>query len=276
MNKILSVITVSVFLISCQKELSFPDAGSNSGGSNGTLLVKTVTKTSTDSSEVNFFYDGNKRLIRQYTTGTYGGQDLTNDIILVRNSSGIITQMIYKSPALQILGIDSLIDKVYYDNGSKQYTGFVQTLSLSGFEVIDSTVYSYSGNNIIESNEYQTSFGITGMIFKSDYSYTGANLTSIKSYAPDSSGNISLVETSKISYDNKPAALTLPPGEAFIMGNIFVVSSNNPLSYLVQDGNAATILSSNNSYTYNSSNRPQTDKVLDNLGVTRTISFYYQ
>jgi hypothetical protein len=215
-------------------------------------------------------------LVREIISGTSGGQDISNDITLVRNSSGIVTQTVLKSPSLQILGVDSLITKVYYDNNAKKYTAASQELNLFGIDVIDSTVYNYSGNNIIESNEYQTFSGLTYLSLKSDFTYVGSNLTTVKSYSTDSSGNLSLAATYKFTYDNKISPIILPAGEAFVLGNYVYVSPNNPVTYQIFDGSGAVLSSNNLSYTYNPSNRPSSAKILDATGTTYNATFYYQ
>ena len=276
MNRILALITVSVILISCQKEINFPDSGSNNGGSNGALLVKSISKSGTDSTEINYFYDNNKRLVRETTSGIDSGQEISTDIALVRNSSGIITQSIYKSVDLLTFGIDSVITNVYYDNNSKKYTATSFTLDLGGSLVIDSTVYTYSGNSIIESKEFQTFFGITYIASKTDFSYTGTNLTLAKTYVTDSSGNFILAQTDKVTYDNKISTITMAPIEAVLLANYPYVSSNNPLTVQVSNDSGSIIISNTISYSYNSSNRPQSAKISEVSGRISTTNFYYQ
>lgn len=278
MNRILGLIAVSVFLFSCQKEINFSNSGASGG--NASLLVRADYKSTTDSSQnnyqINYIYDANKRLIRQITTGTLGGQDNSSDIILVRNSSGIITQAILKSPALSTFGLDSIVTTVYYDNNAKRYRASAEALNLYGLAVVDSTVYNYSGNSVIGTNEYQTFNGLTYIAYKTDNTYAGPNLTMVKSYALDSSGVLSLVSTYKFTYDNKTNPLILPSGEAFILGNYFLVSTNNPLSFQILDETGAITSSENYTYIYNSNNLPQSAKVLDGSGAIFTETFYYQ
>lgn len=271
MNKILGLITASAILISCQKEINFANSGSQGSAS---LLVREDFKAAIDSSSIVYVYDANKRLIKQITTGTSGGQDITTDVSLVRNSSGIITQTVFKSPQLQAFGIDSLVAHVYYDNSSKKYTAVSQVFELYGLSVIDSTSYNYSGNNVIESNEYQTLYGLTYLAYKSDYSYAGQNLTTVKSYVTDSTGIMTLAATYKFTFDNKTNPLILPAGEAFVLGNYFTVSANNPLNSQILTGTNTS--SSNYTYTYNTYNVPQTAKMLDDSGSTTNVTFYYQ
>ena len=272
MNKILIWVIAAAILISCQKEINF------SSGSLSTtpLLIRQDSKSSTDSSSITYVYDGNKRLVKQLATGTIGGNDISGDITLIRNSSGIITQEILKSPSLQSLGIESLVATVYYDNNSKKYTSVTTVLDLPTISFIDSTVFIYSGNTIIGTNEFQTISGITFLASKSDYSYAGTNITNVSTYGLDSTLTMRLVTTDKATYDNKTNPLKLPTGEAFILGNFLIAGNNNALTYQLLDGQGNILQSNTSTYTYNSSNLPQTAKVLDASGVTSNVTYYYQ
>jgi len=272
MNKIPGLILLSIILISCQKEINF----SSGSVSSALLLIREDFKSSSDSSSISYVYDANKRLVRQITTGTVGGNDITNDITFVRNSTGIITQEILKSPSFQALGIDSLAATIYYDNNSKKYTSVAEALNLPGISLADSIVFIYSGNTIIGTNEFQTISGITFLASKSDYSYAGTNITSVKTYGLDSTFTMVLVSSEKATYDNKSNPLKLQSGEAFLLGNILEVGSNNPLTYQLLDGSGAVNQSNTSTYTYNSSNLPQTAKVVDASGVTTNVTYYYQ
>jgi hypothetical protein len=272
MYKILGFVIASAILISCQKEINFSSGSLNTAS----LLVRQDSKSSTDSSSTTYVYDANKRLVKQISTGTIGGNDITSDISFVRNSAGIISKEILKSPSLQSIGIDSLPISVYYDNNSKKYTSVTQSLVLPGISFFDSTVFIYSGNTIIGTNEFQTISGITFLASKSDYSYAGTNITNVSTYGLDSTLTMSLVATEKATYDNKNNPLKLPSGEAFVLGNFLLAGSNNPLTYQLLNANGAILQSNTSSYTYNSSNLPQTAKILDASGVTTNVTYYYQ
>jgi len=272
MNKIPGLILLSIILISCQKEINFPSGSF----STATLLVRQDSKSGTDSSSTTYVYDANKRLVKVITTGTVGGNDITGDITFVRNSAGIITQEIITSPSLQAIGIDSLAMLVYYDNNSKRYTSVTQVFEISGNSYKDSTAFIYSGNTIIGTNDFQTLYGITFLASKSDYSYAGTNITNVNTYGLDSTLTMSLLATEKATYDNKTNPLKLPSGESFILGSFLLAGSNNLLTYQLLDGNGSIVRSNTSTYTYNSSNLPQTAKVVDASGTTTNVTYYYQ
>src|SRR5207253_10427429 len=106
-------------------------------------LVKISSKTGTDSTLVEYFYDAAKRLTREKTTGISAGTNLDNELTIIRNSAGIITKTVQKAAALTDAGIDSVVTRYYYNAGSSKYTAFAFDLSIPGLAVTDSALYTY-------------------------------------------------------------------------------------------------------------------------------------
>jgi YD repeat-containing protein len=148
---------LAIILYSCQKEIDFGTGGSGGGGTTtGNRLVKTVSKTTSDSVITIYTYNGAGKLINVKTTGMSGGIDVSNEFKYYRNSSGIITRTVQINPNLVLVGIDSVITTVHYNTSTAKYTSDVFSLSLFGFSVDDSSAHVYDASGkLIRTDEYQ-------------------------------------------------------------------------------------------------------------------------
>lgn len=276
---------ISFLLISCQKEVSY-DLGNNTvtgQGSQGTLLLKMVTHASNDSSITSYQYDNKARLIRETVTGTLSGSDVSSDFIIVRNSSGIITQTIQKSQSLLQTGIDSVVRIVHYDASSGRYTSATQPVSFNGINAFDSTVFIYnSTGQITEEDSYANYSGLNFQVGRLLLSYTndGKNISSETLFADTSLTTLNLVQVGSVSYtfDNKSSPLVLSNSEAVAMQLEQLFNSNNILQLQENDlVNTSASFTTIQTYTYNSFNKPATGTTLNSLsGTTYTVSYYYQ
>src|SRR5689334_2316409 len=111
------VAMVSIILFSCQKEIDWGLGGNTVADKQ---LVKINSKTGTDSTLIEYFYDASKRLTREKTTGISAGTDLGNELTITRNSSGIITKTVQKAAALTAAGIDSVVTRYNYNTGTSK------------------------------------------------------------------------------------------------------------------------------------------------------------
>lgn len=282
MNKILIVLAASVFLFSCQKELNFPTGPGGTPGATGTLLIRAVQKAGSDSAVAVFTYDANKRLIEESVSGLLSGVDLTSDLQIKRNSSGIITQIIIKSPALSQAGLDSIVRTVYYDVNNKRYSGSTVPLDLGvGYEAVDSIAFVYSGNKVTEEDEYGVihSPHFEELAAKVTYEYNGAsnNITAQHQFYTDSSLNLIASTDYSYTYDNKTNALKLS-GEAFVLGQALFFNANNQISILQKDlTGVSPAITTNNTYQYNSLNLPVSLISVSTPGNdTETTNYYYK
>src|SRR5258705_997624 len=114
----LSILTI-LFLFSCQKEVDFSNGnggnGGGGGGTSGTRLVKTVTKSGSDSAVSEYGYNSSDKIISFKVSGAVSGQSFDTRITYIRNSSGIIQKQILKDIDLIANGIDSIVTIVNYD-----------------------------------------------------------------------------------------------------------------------------------------------------------------
>jgi hypothetical protein len=277
-------ILVSILLFSCQKESGFSDNNSTSaggGGATGTLLVKTVSKTGSDSAVTIYTYNSSKKLINHKITGKEQGIDVTNEYRYYRNASGIVTHYVQINPNFVAVGIDSVTTIVHYNTTSARYTSYVTALSLSGFDVLDSTVFVYDGSGkIISQDLYQGSPSL-GLPYTLSvkYKYTYSSNGNISQIDVDdfSSGASDLVATLKYTYDSKTSPLILT-NEAFAIGfPNWIVLNNVIKSEFIDVADPSNNITITGTHTYNNSNKPLTSTLTQNPGaIIRNVSFYYQ
>src|SRR6266498_1176682 len=132
MKKLLfAVFAIASFLLfSCQKELT-PDGFGGGGTSNASgLLTKLIIKSGSDSNVASFSYSASNKLIGVNTTGIDAGTVIDTRERFVRNSQGIITQIITKDADLATQGIDSVVSYIGYSNG--RYINRVSVIDFFG------------------------------------------------------------------------------------------------------------------------------------------------
>jgi hypothetical protein len=274
------LFTILVF-VSCQKEIDWGLGGSNNPS---LLLVKIKSKTGTDTTQLDYYYDAGKRLIREKTTGISGGTNLDNELIIKRNSSGIIITTVQKAAALIGAGIDSIETRFNYDGGTSKYTSSVFLLSIPGFAVTDSAVYSYDGSGRITSDaHYLQVSGLPIPIppvlsLKNYYIYSasGSNMDSVKQDASTTPGGpLTPVSSQAYTFDSKTNPLIIT-NEAVLLGRTGFFNANNPSKTVVTN----TVSPANNftmdyTYKYNIVNKPDSSSGTRTPGGAVTVSKYY-
>lgn len=189
---ILFALLVIIF-VSCQKEIDW----GLGNGSTTQKLIRIKSKTGTDTTQIDYFYDAAKRIIREKTTGIAGATNLDNELIINRNSSGIITKTVQIAAALIAVGIDSVVTRYNYNTGTSRYTSSVVALAIPGIAVTDSAVYTYnSGGRIISDAHYLQIGGLpiplpALLSLKNNYVYSasGTNLVNIQQEAVSTPGD---------------------------------------------------------------------------------------
>lgn len=140
----------SFFLFSCQKEIDFGTGSNNSGGSGGnkpaTLLIKKVDKTGADSLVTLYTYNSDKKVINIKVTGTDHGTPVDKEYRYYRNASGIVTQYSTIDADLIAVGVDSITTIVFYNSSTSRYAGYLININVTGFVLLDSSVYVYDGS----------------------------------------------------------------------------------------------------------------------------------
>jgi hypothetical protein len=278
----------SIILFSCQKEADFANrttnggSGGGGGGGNtsGTLLVKMVQKTGSDSLVTTYEYDSNGKLIRLRQTGIDDqGDQVNREYHYHRNASGIITDISIIDAELLALGIDSIKTIVHYS--SSKYTSYLLNINILGFILRDSSAFVHDATGkIIGENVYESPSGSGNDYYlsgKANYSYSGGNISQKDIHDLDISGAETFSATVKISYDTKTNSMHFD-NESFVMDHAEWISVNNITSEQSSDSNGpADDQTVTVTYNYNSNDKPVTSitTVMPDNTIVNT-SFYYQ
>jgi len=278
------ILCTLLFFVSCQKEI---DWGLGGGGTTTSqLLVKIKSKTGTDTTQLEYFYDANKRIIREKTTGVSAGNSLDNDFFIKRNASGIITITVQKSPALIAAGIDSVETRFNYNTGTSKYTSSIFQLGIPGFAVLDSAVYTYDGSGKISKDEHYLQ--IAGLPIPLPPTLTARNTYT---YSADGKNLIGVAVDAAI-----PPATTLSPAtaqvytvdtklnpliilnEAVLLSRVGLFNANNSTKAVVTNTIDPTQdFTMNYTYKYNSANKPDSAYgVRTPGGIITATKYYYQ
>lgn len=273
------VFLFSMIIISCQKEIGFGSVNNGGSGSNdGRLLVKLIAKSGSDSTISTLGYNSNNKLISMNSKGVAGGMAFDLRQTFIRNSQGIITHTITKSPEFSQLGVDSVITVVQYNTASGRYTGRVTKYDFLGVEIKDSLGFTYDANGKITMEEDFTDPGLGSYArsSKNEYTYSGNNLASIKVSTYDANTAAYVVQyIQTLNYDNKTSPLILD-NEAFAIASPNWYSSNNAIkSVSVVPGNPSLNETQDVTYTYNSFNKPASAITVVQGGPTANLSFIY-
>jgi hypothetical protein len=285
MRKLLFLLPLmAVVLFSCQKEINFLNGSGGGGGSTGgNRLVKTVSKTASDSVITIYTYNSSGKLINVTSTGISNGQDAGNEYKYYRNASGIITRRVQINPNLVVAGIDSVITIVHYNTATSRYTSSVFSLSLFGLTVNDSSVHVYdAAGKLIRTDEYQAIVSVGQpyeLSIKTMYTYDAAgNIKQFDLYSHDvTTSTDDLISTVVYTFDSKTAAISYG-ADAIGVGQPDLIAVNNILNAQITDvSDPANNQTIDFTYTYNSNNRPVTGtSTLTPGGSVKNLSFYYQ
>jgi hypothetical protein len=273
---VLSVCCITFF--SCQKEVdgNIVNGGAGSGGGNtgpsGTLR-KLVIHDGSDSAVYNFFYNKAGKILGENIETFSSGVSEFNNQYVERNSQGMIQKVITKASQFAQFGIDSLIAIVSSSNG--RYTNKVLRFGILGDTASVTTIFFYDANGRIVSQKDYVDDG-SGDIdsARTDYTYTGSNLSSIKIFDLNTgSSTPDLVQT--LEYDAKTSPLVVG-NEAFILNNFYSwYSTNNFIKETaILDGDPVTHIQTW-TYTYNASNKPVTVSITQDGETGIAANYYY-
>lgn len=290
MKKLLiALCAVALTMTACQKEPSHEDPDSNTGGNPGGgsnpsgLLARMVflDAASTDSLVSVYSYDASGRLMQV----DYNSLGVTEQIRFLRNSAGIITQSITKSPDVSSLGLDSLVTRYHYNAAAARYQTVVFDIPVqTPLTYSDSTVFAYdAAGNITSKISYASSAGVFVPYEKFEYAYGNGNVTSVKDY--DYTGAWELNFTFNYSYDSKTNPLQL--GAETVLVNPYAMSSFGLNSAIYFGPNNASLIDyvdtepSDNfqlrsTFTYNAANKPVGGTAVQTpSGAAYNWRFYY-
>lgn len=278
MRTLTAILTIlSIGLFSCQKEVDDIFSNNGNGGGNGNtsgLLTKLTSKTGSDSAVMNFFYNSSKKLIAFNTDVISGGFTVSVSERAERNAQGIIQKVIYKSDEYQQLGLDSVTSIIKSAGG--RYIAEVTEFDLGGIIVMDSIALIYDGSGkVVREETYLEFMGLSELTGKTEYTYSGNNLATMKNYSWDGS-DFTLEETFNYDqYDTKLNPMYFG-NDAFVFGSPLFISSNNPIKSSQSDASGASF-NFTTTYTYNSANKPVSGtSVVDPGGETSIGNYYYQ
>ena len=274
----LSAITVSI--VSCQKEIDWGLATPANQ-----LLVKINSHTGTDSSLVEYFYDAAKRLVGEKTTGISAGQSLNSELVINRNLSGVIVTTVQKADALVATGIDSILTRYNYSIATARYTSSVFDLSIPGFAVTDSTVYTYdAAGKIITDAHY---LKITGLpiplppvlSLKNNYTYSasGSNLEMQQQDAATTPGGpLSPFSTQICTFDLKVNPLKNPTEAVLLIRSSLYNANNIAKTVVTNTASPANDYTMDYTYKYNTAGKPDSSYGTRTPGgaITGTKYFY--
>jgi hypothetical protein len=272
------LLLMGVLIASCQKEI---DWGTGSAATNQ-LLVKVVAKSgANDSTITTYTYNAQRKLIREVVVALTGGTAVQTELIITRNSAGMITQSVLKSPDLAATGIDSILTRYYLSNN--RYASGVFTLNLMGLSFTDSAVYSYDANERIISDQHLLKSSLFPLpipipILKNVYTYSadGKNLMKQEQSAPSTPGGpLAPVSSQTYTFDTKTNPLILL-NEAIILTRPDWFNANNVLTnQFASVADPTQNFTLDNTYRYNAANKP--DSLFSIRGGQLTTSkFFYQ
>lgn len=267
----------TLFLFSCQKEVHFANNGNGgNGGNSGTVLTKIVSKSGTDSSSLLFGFNSSQQLMTLDAINASGGTTSITNERVERNSQGVIQKLIIKNDQYRQAGLDSVETLIGYSSG--RYVSKVTIINLGVSLLRDSIALIYDGNGKVVTEETFDDLGSGNYdaTRKTDYTYSGNNISSIKIYNYDaSSSSYTLQETFTYDeYDDKISPMTIG-NEAFVFDSPELYSANNPTKSSVSvSGSTQTYTTT---YAYNSANRPgAATSIILPPDTTITATYYYK
>ena len=285
MKKSLILLTgiLLVVFISCQKEI---DWGIKTG-SVASQLYRIKSTTGTDTTQVDYTFNAAKKLVKEKTTGMSAGTDLSNELTINRNASGVITTTVQKAAALTALGVDSIETRYNYNSTTARYTSAVFGMTVLGITILDSAVFTYDAAGKITRDEHYSQ--VTGLpipfpatlSLRNTYTYdaAGLNLLSIAQEAPSTPGGpLTPLSTQTFTYDTKVNPLIVP-NEAIVLGRTGLFNGNNAtrssFTDLTTPANNFTI---DYTYRYNSIGKPDSAYSVQTPPGTDTTKtkFFYQ
>ncbi len=284
MSRVIVVLfsVVMIGVLSCQKEIDW-------GWGNSLTTAKTIyrikSKTgATDTTQVDFSFDGAKKLVVEKTTGISNGQDISGLLTIVRDSTGVITKSIRTASALILAGVDSIVTSYFYDRATSKYKYAVFALKVGPIAARDSAIFTYDSLGNIAKDEHYLK--LTGSPIplpptkaaQNTYTYSsdGKNLLKMISETVTAPGGpLSLASTQLFTYDTKNSPLIMIQ-EAIILGKTSYFSLNNQVK--TEMTNAVTPARSFNmdyTFKYNSFNLPDSSTGIRTPGGDTTASKYY-
>lgn len=249
MNKIkilfLFIIGATLTFASCNK-----DDDDDGGGDTTPKTCYVVKSTSDDGSYTQITYNAENKVIKteefdasgnsddNYSIYTYSSGKLTKMEATVGGSIETKMELTYNTEDLPI-NVD-----LYQDQGAG-------LLKLGFFE------YTYSGTKIKNMSMNFEVLGQMMVVSKSEFTYSGDNISLVKKYELGGTLSLELVSTTAYDYDDKKNPMK-NIGLDYFMGEVQFISINNYTEMTVKDASSSIMQeeSYNITYEYNSDNYP--------------------
>jgi hypothetical protein len=271
LTAVLTLLTVGLF--SCQKEIDDVFAGNGNSVNGSGLLKRLAIKQGADSVVYDFFYNSSGKIVGVNELSVSSGASEFSNETIERNSQGVIQKVITKASQLSQFGIDSIVATV--NSASGHYVSRIVQFSLLGITASFGSFFYYDANGKIVSQKDYVDDG-SGSIDSSrlDYTYSGANLISLKGYDLNS-GSATPDLTQIFEYDSKPSPLIVA-NEGFVLNNFYQWYSANNLKKITVNvaGDPDTHIEAWD-YIYNSVNKPASANITQDGQTGTTASYYY-
>lgn len=274
----------SIGLFSCQKEVNdlFKDNG-NAGGSTSGLLVKTVAVTNSDSLVTLYSYDNQNRLETSTMDGISNGIQTHSYKKFIRDANSRISKILQVVDQNSV-GSDTTVETVHYPNSAMEFDYTVNTISMMGFSVIDSSVYSYASGKMASLTSSLSSplLGSTPLMNnRTDFTYDASgNVTAIKMYSDFSTGTMDPIMNQTFTYGlNAVNAewISANGAQNFLMwgtpGTSNRAFDKAQFDDLTTPSNSVSITAT---YSLGTDNKPKTATMVYSNGTVTKYTFYYQ
>lgn len=269
-KSLLFIIFTSLLVTSCQKSIVWddlvltpPTPQPPPTGTNGSLLTKIVSLSTTDTLTITYSYDSLKRLIKVATVGISRGDKVDKSQFFLRDTSGKMvqyTEIEYSRNSTNALKYDTSYAKVHYPFGSSNFDYVIEFANTSRTLISDSIAFTYTNNKVTQFKVFYGPLATGGagtLAAKSDFTYDASgNVISNKAYTYTNNVQTSSGEAT-YGYDTKKSPLILG-NEGFITIGEYYSGPNNAISYTVVDKTGTNPTTVNISYNinYNSNNYP--------------------
>lgn len=280
--KLLLAAAIILALISCQKEIDWGTGGGTTTTAQRLVMIK--SKTGTDTTQIVYTYDASGRITREKTTGMGNGVNLDNELTINRNSAGIITTTVQKAAALITAGIDSVVTRYNYNSSTSRYTSSVFGLSIMGFAVMDSAVYTYDASGKITKDEhYLQATGLPipvppVLVARNTYNYSadGKNLLSVSTDAAiPPATTLSPATAQTYTMDTKVNPLIILNEGVLLLRPGLYSANNSTKAVVTNTADPTQDFTMDYTFKYNSSNKPDSAYGTRTPGGAVTATKYY-
>lgn len=198
MRKLFVLFAASALFASCQREIHYdlgtggsgtgggsnPGSGGGTGGGSttGTLLVKDVAVTGTETLTTLYTYDSQNRLATITNDGSSAGMTIHNYKRFERDALGRVVRTAQKEDVN--VSIDTVFTLIHYPNSTTmEYDYSVSDMSMMGLDMHDSTAYVFTGGKLmsITQDQYMPLMGGTDPMASTKFAFTydGSNRVSV-------------------------------------------------------------------------------------------------